>query len=137
MSYRVTDFGIALALIALCVGPAAAWGNSKTIVKTALSGQKIEVYDGASVNPDCSNAGTANFKAVSGPSHGTISIINAKTFPHFSKNNIRWKCNFVKVEGIKVLYRSVPGFKGKDHVVLSIHTYDGRSYNPTIDVTVE
>lgn len=137
MIRRVTSVGIALALIGLCIGPAAAWGNSKTIVKTALSGQEIEVYDGASVNPDCSNAGKANFKAVSGPSHGRISVINAKTFPYFPKSNIRWKCDFVKVDGIKVLYRSVPGFKGKDRVILSIHTYDGRSYNPTIDVTVE
>ena len=137
MVYRVTAVGIALVFVGLGAGQAAAWGNSKTLTRTALSGKQINVYDGASVNPDCSNAGPVDLKAVSGPSHGKISIVNAKTFPHFTKSNIRWKCNFRKVDGIKVLYRSKPGFKGEDEVALSVHTYEGASYSITINVKVE
>ncbi|TPI43111.1 hypothetical protein FJ414_05915 [Mesorhizobium sp. B3-1-6] len=137
MGYRVTAVGIALIFLGLGAGQAAAWGNSKTLERTALSGKEIKVYDGASVNPDCSNAGPVDLKAVSGPSHGKISIVNAKTFPHFTKSNIRWKCDFRKVDGIKVLYRSMSGFKGHDQIALSVHTYDGASYSITINVKVE
>jgi hypothetical protein len=136
MVYRVTAVGIALVL-GLGAVRAAAWGNTKTLERTALSGKEIDIYEGSSVNPDCSNAGPVDLKAVSGPTHGKISIINAKTFPHFAKSNIRWKCNFRKVDGIKVLYRSKPGFKGEDKVALSVHTYEGASYSITIDVKVE
>lgn len=137
MVCRITAVGIAFVLMGLGANQAAAWGNSKTLHRAALSGKEINIYDGASVNPDCSNAGPVDLKAVSGPSHGKISIINAKTFPHFNKNNIRWKCNFRKVNGIKVLYRSMPGFKGQDQVALSVHTYDGESYSITVNVKVE
>lgn len=137
MAYRVVGVGIAIAIMGLGVASASAWGNSKTIEKTALSGKEISIYDGANVNPDCSNAGLVSMQAVSGPSHGKISIINAKTFPHFTRNNIRFKCNSRKVDGMKVLYRSVPGFKGQDRVVLSTHTYDGGSYGATINIKVE
>jgi hypothetical protein len=137
MVYRVTAFGIALVFVGLGAGDAAAWGNTKTLNRTALSGKEINVYDGASVNPDCSNAGPVDLRAVSGTTHGKISILHAKTFPHFTKDNIRWKCNFRKADGIKVLYRSMPGFKGQDQVALSVHTYDGASYSITINVKVE
>ncbi|MER9166202.1 hypothetical protein NKI12_02285 [Mesorhizobium australicum] len=137
MVHRVTAVVIAFVFVGLSAGQAAAWGNSKTLKRTALSGKEISVYDGASVNPDCSNAGPVDLKAVSGPSHGKISIVNAKTFPHFTKSNIRWKCDFRKVDGIKVLYRSQPGFKGQDQIDLSVHTYDGVSYSVTINLKVE
>lgn len=137
MEYRLTGVAIALVFLGLGAGPAAAFGNSKTYEKTTLSGKEIFIYGGSTLNPDCSKAGQDDVRAVAGPSHGRVSIVNAKTYAHYGKGDARAKCDSRKVDGIKVLYRSKPGFKGQDQVVLSVHTYFGGAYRAVININVE
>lgn len=137
MEYRLKGGAIALVFLGLGAAPAAALGNSKTYEKTTLSGKEIFIYGGSTLNPDCSRAGKDDVRAVSGPSHGKVSIVDAKTYAHYAKGDARAKCNSRKVDGIKVLYRSKPGFKGQDQVVLSVHTYFGEAYRAVININVE
>lgn len=105
--------------------------------KTSLSGQEIFIYHDTEVNPDCSNAGMPVVKAVAGPSHGSVRIIQSKVYPNFSRDNMRYKCNAKAVDGIKVLYTSDKGFKGRDKVTISGHTSTGNAHLTTVDIKVE
>ena len=64
-------------------------------------------------------------------------IVNGKTYAHYSKKDARVKCDARKVDGIKVMYRSNPGFKGRDEVTLSLHTYYGYASKTVININVE
>ncbi|MET2825417.1 hypothetical protein [Mesorhizobium shangrilense] len=127
----------ALALLALTASPAAAFTHSSSVEKKALSGQEIYLYGGSTLNPDCSKAGNDDVRATSGPSHGKIKIVHGKTFAFYPKKDQRSKCNSRKVDGIRILYRSNAGFKGRDQVNLSIHTYTGNSFSTVIYISVE
>lgn len=137
MICRTTGVMTALALLALTASPAAAVTRSSNFEKTALSGQEIYLYGGSTLDPDCSSEGRDSLRAISGPSHGNIRIVRGKVFAHYSKKDERAKCNSRKVDGLKAFYRSKPGFKGWDHVTLSVHTYMGESFKATADIHVE
>ena len=129
MIFRTTSVIAMFVLLGLTVSPAAA-GMTRTYEKTTLTGQEIFLFGGSTLNPDCSKAGRDDLRATSGPSHGRLRIVNGKTYSHYSKKDQRSSCNSRKVNGIKVLYRSNPGFKGWDKVTLAVHTYFG--VHPTL-----
>ncbi|RWF40463.1 MAG: hypothetical protein EOS46_29500 [Mesorhizobium sp.] len=137
MIRRTTGIMTVLALLGFSVCPAAAYTHSFSYEKTALSGQEIFLYGGSTLNPDCSKAGKDDLRAISGPSHGKLMIMNGKTYAHYAKKDARAKCDSRKVDGIKVVYRSAPGFKGRDEVTLSLHTYYGYASRTVIRINVE
>lgn len=137
MIRRATGAMTVLALLGFSVYPAAAYTHSFSYEKTALSGHEIFLYGGSTLNPDCSKAGRDDVRAISGPSHGRLMIVNGKTYAHYSKKDARVKCDAHKVDGIKVMYRSTPGFKGRDEVILSLHTYYGYASKTVISINVE
>lgn len=137
MNYRATGVMTVLALLGFSPSPAAAYTRTSSYEKSALSGQEIFLFGGSTLNPDCSKAGRDDLRATSGPSHGKLTIVNGKTYAHFSKTDARAKCNSHKVDGIKVLYRSSPGFKGRDQVTLSLHTFLGYASKTVININVE
>lgn len=137
MIHSLTGVVTVLTLLGLAAGPAAAFTHTSSHNETALSGHEIYLYGGSSLNPDCSIIGGDNLRVISGPSHGDVRILHGKVFAHFAKNNERSRCNSRKVEGIKALYRSKPGFKGWDQVTLSVHTYTGNAFNAVVNIKVE
>lgn len=137
MIRRTTGVMTVLALLGLAASPAAAFTHSTSFKKTALSGQEVYVFAHASLNPDCSSMGKDDVRAVSGPSHGKFQLVPGKIYPDFVKENERYKCNLRKVDGIKGLYRSKPGFKGMDQVTLSIHTFTGIARTVVVSINVE
>ena len=136
MTFRTTSVMTMFVLLGLTVSPAMA-GMTRTYEKTTLAGQEIFLFGGSTLNPDCSKAGKDDLRATSGPSHGRLRIVYGKTYSHYSKKDQRSSCNSRKVDGIKVLYRSNPGFKGWDKVTLAVHTYFGRASNAVINIKVE
>ncbi|TPM28279.1 hypothetical protein [Mesorhizobium sp. B2-3-4] len=137
MSHRATSIMTGLALLAFAASPAAASNRSFTYQKTALSGHDVYFFGGASLNVDCSSEGRDDVRVVSGPSHGNVKLVHDKVFTHYGKSNDRAKCNSHKVNGIKALYRSSPGFKGWDQVTISVHTYSGNAYTYVTNIKVE
>ena len=137
MIRRMTGIMTALAFLGLTASPAAAFGNSTSYEKTALSGQEIYVFMDATLNPDCSSMGKNEIRAVSGPSHGNFRLVSGTIYPNYSKANERYKCNARKVQGTRGLYRSKPGFKGHDQVTLSIHTVTGNAHTVVVSINVE
>lgn len=135
MICRKTSIIAMFALLGLALSPAAA--ANRTYEKTALSGQEIFLFGGSTLNLDCSKAGSDDLRATSGPSHGKIRIVHGKTYSQYSRRDRRSKCNSKKVEGIKVLYRSAPGYKGRDSVTLSLHTYFGKASVTVVNIKVE
>jgi len=133
----VTSVISGLALLGLTVCPASAYTQTYTHQKTALSGQEIYVFGGASLNADCSSAGKDDVRVVSGPSHGNVKLVHGKVHAVYAKSNERSKCNARMVNGIKALYRSKSGFKGWDQVTISVHTYLGNAFTYVANIKVE
>lgn len=135
MVYRTAGFVAALMALGLAAWPAAA--GSTSYRKTALSGQEIYIFRDVSLNVDCSSAGADDVRIIAGPSHGKVRLVHGKLYTGFTKANERSKCNTHKVNGIKGLYRSNPGFKGHDEVTFSTHTYTGNAYKAVVSIDVE
>ena len=137
MIWRVTSVIAGLAILGFTVCPAAAYTQTYTHQKTALSGHEIYVFGGASLNVDCSSAGKAEVRVASGPSHGSVKLVHGKVNAVYSKSNERSKCNSRMVNGIRGLYRSKAGFKGWDQVTFSVHTYEGNAFKFVTNIKVE
>jgi hypothetical protein len=125
------------AFLGLTVCPAAAMTRWTSHEKTAISGKEVSVLKGSSLNPDCSTEGRQDLRAIAGPSHGKIRIVFGKIYPVYSKGSDRYKCDSRKVDGVSGLYRSNPGFKGRDQITFSVHTIMGESYTVVINITVK
>ncbi|MDG4890258.1 MULTISPECIES: hypothetical protein [unclassified Mesorhizobium] len=137
MVCRTTSVIATVAVLGLGLSPAAAFTHLSSYEKTALTGQEILVFKGASLNVDCSSAGKDDVKIISGPSHGEVRLVEGKVYTSFAKTNQRFKCNSRKVDGIKGVYKSAAGFKGQDQMTFSVHTFDGNAYKIVVDVNVE
>lgn len=116
---------------------AAASAPPMTYQKTALSEQEIFIFQDANVNPDCTVAGVDVVRTASGPSHGTLRIVDGKFFPNFPKTSERYKCNSQSSDGVRAFYKSAPDFKGQDQVSLIVHTFTGNVRNVVVNITVE
>ncbi|TPM28278.1 hypothetical protein [Mesorhizobium sp. B2-3-4] len=133
MKRRTTGLITVLAVLAGAAWPAAA----ESYGKSALSGQEIYIFRDVSLNADCSSAGANDVRIIAGPSHGKVRLVHAKIYTGFAKSNERWKCNAHKVDGIKGLYRSNPGYKGRDQVTFSVHTYMGNAHQAVVSIDVQ
>src|SRR5262245_43324743 len=50
-------------------------------------GHKVKLYFAASVNPDCTNAGTASVRVTQAPEHGRVNVQQTRDFTFFRDAN--------------------------------------------------
>ena len=110
----------ALLLPVLLSGPALA--DEARAVPSGVN-QQIDFF--ASVNPDCSPAGMPTVRLLDGPSAGLITTDKARDFLAFPRGNVRHVCNRKRVAGVKLFYRSKPGYVGTDRVRILILSGSG------------
>lgn len=137
MAYRMTCVMAMAALFGFTGYAMAGSSRPVTYEKTALSGQEIYIFQDANLNPDCTSAGLDDVQATSGPSHGSVRIVDGKVYPNFPKTSDRYKCNQQSDDGVQAFYKSAPGFKGQDQVNLSIHSFTGNARSVVVNITVE
>jgi hypothetical protein len=58
------------------------------------------------INPDCSSAGNINVRVVNQPEHGKVEVASTSDYPHYSKEQLRFKCNHHRVKGVAVSYKA-------------------------------
>ena len=137
MAHRMACIITMTAMVGFTGHAMAGSNRPQTYEKTALSGQEIYIFQDANLNPDCTSAGMDDVHATSGPSHGSIRIVDGKVYPNFAKNSDRYKCNLQSDDGVQAFYKSTPGFKGQDQVNLSIHTFTGNAHSVVVNINVE
>jgi hypothetical protein len=105
--------------------------------KTTSSGKPVLLSDHYQVDPNCTFLTPPPVQIVSGPAHGTTRIELAKVYPSFKPDNVRYKCNSVQGNGIRVYYTPSPGFKGDDQVVVRSDFGGGETNEITVGITVK
>jgi hypothetical protein len=91
-----------------------------TIVRGVDSDVQQVVDDYYSATPDCGNMGYPEIKILSAPGHGSVAVENGEDYPAYIKDNVRYECNKKKVASTRVLYKSNPGFRGKDFFTIQV-----------------
>lgn len=105
-------------------------------VRGAVSGVKQFVRDYMSVNPDCSSIGYAKVTVVTEPSWGKVIVEEGESYPNFTRENIRSRCNDRKLPAVLVYYQSEPGFVGTDRLTLEVVTVSGTFYHQEFLINV-
>ena len=100
-------------------------------------GQSVKLYFAASVNPDCSNAGTATVRITKQPEHGRVSIQQTRDFVFFRESNVRSACNRRRVAGVAVRYTAQRGFTGYDSVGVEMYYASGSKRWGTFNIQVK
>ena len=103
----------------------------------AVSGQPVRVAFATSLNPDCSVQGEVTPRLTTAPEHGTLTFVKTTDFAHYLEPNPRTACNTKRVEGVRVEYRSAPGYLGDDQVVYDMFFPGGQSNHVTAHITVK
>jgi hypothetical protein len=106
---------------AIAVNPA----TPTEVPRAAASEQRVRLAFLTSVDPDCTSNPFASVRIAEEPKHGEATIKQDTGFTNFPKENPRSECNKQRSEGTAVLYRSEPGYAGKDSVVVEIVYVDG------------
>ena len=104
--------------------------------KFVPSGGKVLLWQGYSLNPDCSSLGPITVKLVQSPGHGTVTDITTKVFPNFPANNPHSICNTRKVPGQRMTYASSGSFTGQDLVEIEAFFPDGSAQVIRIPIIV-
>ena len=105
-----------------------------TRVVPSGSNQRIGFY--YALNPDCTSQGTTNVRITKQPEHGALDITPGTGFPAFPKENLRYKCNQDKVEGMQINYKSTGKYTGNDAFELLVLFPDGFAWEVQYDVSV-
>ena len=127
---------LSLLLSACTDAPSHSGLKPNIIVRGVDSGAQQVVDDYYSVQPDCGNLGYPEIKILKGPSHGDVSLDKGETYPCFGKDNVRYECNKKKIASSQVLYRSNPGFHGKDAFTIQVRFVNSSLRLVTYDVDV-
>ena len=69
------------------------------------SGAKQRIGFYSALNPDCSSIGDVNVRVTKQPEHGVVETLVRTDYVRFPKENIRFKCNQLKVKGTLVNYK--------------------------------
>src|SRR5262249_21928590 len=88
--------------------------ESQTFARVVAAGTKQRMNFYASLNPDCSASGDINIRITKQPEHGTAEMVAATSFPNFTRENIRYRCNQHEVRGQQVNYKSAEKYIGSD-----------------------
>jgi hypothetical protein len=74
--------------------------------RTVPSGANQRIEFITALTPDCTSSGDINVRVIKQPEHGKLETTPTSYFPHFSKQNIRYKCNHHRVKGVLVNYKA-------------------------------
>jgi hypothetical protein len=110
--------------------------ESQTLTRFVASGAKQRIGFYASLNPDCSATGDVNVRVTKQPEHGTVETVVTTSYVHFSKENIRSKCNQHKVKGTLVNYKAAEKYTGNDEFDLLILLPGGLAWELHFDIRV-
>jgi hypothetical protein len=120
---------LAASLALVLAGPALAQ-ESKHAVK-AEEGKDARLLVVYSLQADCTPGPLNMPRIVNEPTHGKVRVARAKL-----RTKSTAKCPSVEMPGLVVLYRSEPGFSGRDSVLLEIEGTTGKTSRRGYDITV-
>jgi hypothetical protein len=104
--------------------------------KTVLQGQKISVENFTSLNPDCSPIGEATVLVTRPPASGRVTSYKSKGFVHYNSNNLRSRCNTIRVPVTTVDYTPNSGFSGRDSFDVEVIFGSGGRRTKTFTINV-
>ena len=110
--------------------------QTQTFTRFIASGAKQRMGFYADLNPDCSAVGDINVRVTKQPEHGTVETTASTDYVHFSKENIRSKCNQHRVKGMQVNYKAAEKYSGNDEFDLLILYPDGLAREHHYDISV-
>jgi hypothetical protein len=110
--------------------------QTQTFARFVASGAKQRIGFYADINPDCSAVGEITVRVTKQPEHGTVETTGSTDYVHFSKENVRSKCNQHRVKGTLVNYKAAEKYTGKDEFDLLILYPDGLAREHHFDMTV-
>ena len=110
--------------------------QTQTFTRFVAAGTKQRMGFYADINPDCSAVGDINVRVTKQPEHGTVETTASTEYAHFSKENIRSKCNQHKVKGMLVNYKATEKYSGKDEFDLLILYPAGYAWEHHFDISV-
>ena len=110
--------------------------QTETFSRFIAAGAKQRMGFYVDINPDCSAVGDINVRVTKQPEHGTVETTTSTDYVHFSKENIRSKCNQHKVKGMQVNYKAAEKYTGKDEFDLLILYPDGLAREHHFDISV-
>jgi hypothetical protein len=110
--------------------------QTQTFNRFVGSGAKQRMGFYAHINPDCSAVGDINVRVTKQPEHGTVETTASTDYIHFSKENIRSKCNQHKVKGTLVNYKAAEKYTGNDAFDLLILYPDGLAREHHFDISI-
>ena len=94
--------------------------QTETFSRFVAAGAKQRMGFYAALHLDCSATGDVNVRITKQPEHGTVETTTSTDYTHFPKENIRFKCNEHKVEGMQVNYKSTEKYVGSDELELLV-----------------
>jgi hypothetical protein len=101
-----------------------------------VSGGTVNLGFFASVNPDCSSAGTPTVRITQQPRHGRVVVVRTRDFTSFSLSNPRSACNSRRVSGVSIRYISQRGYTGYDSLSGETFYQSGTYRSGTVNITV-
>jgi hypothetical protein len=87
------------------------------------------------LNPDCTSAGNINVRITNQPEHGKVETMATFDYPHYSKEQIRFKCNQHKVKGVVLNYKAEK-YAGDDAFDVLIMYPDGFAREIHYDISL-
>ena len=105
-----------------------------TRVVPSEANQRIGFFSG--LNPDCTIMGDLRIRVTKNPEHGTVEQVPTMHFPQYSKENIRAKCNQLKVKGIQINYKSAAKYVGSDELELLVLFPGGTAWEVRYSIDV-
>jgi hypothetical protein len=109
--------------------------ETETFSRNVASGTKQRIGFYASVNPDCSAVGDVAVRVTKQPEHGAIEMSTITDYVHFSKENVRSKCNQHKVKGTAVFYKAEK-YTGSDELDLLVLFPHGGAWEHHFNINV-
>jgi hypothetical protein len=110
--------------------------ESQTFTRVVAAGVKQRIYFYAALNPDCTATGDVTVRVTKQPEHGTVETVGRTDYAHYSKENIRSKCNQHKVKGTLVNYKAAEKYTGNDEFDLLILFPGGYAWEHHFDMSV-
>jgi hypothetical protein len=110
--------------------------QSQSFARFVASGAKQRMGFYAAFNPDCTASGDVNVRVTKQPEHGTVETVATTGYTHYSKENIRSKCNQHKVKGTLVHYKAAEKYTGNDEFDLLILLPGGLAWEHHFDISV-
>jgi hypothetical protein len=107
-------------------------GSGVTVV-----GKPIRIASLHPLNPDCTVAGYAIVRILSGPNNGSIDVARQSVYPSYLQNDQKYHCNLRKVQGTTVTYNPNRSFTGTDVVVVESIFPNGANTIWTYTITVK